>query len=215
MSNYSSQTVATLKEALKSRGLATNGVKADLIARLEEADKIEAVLDEEEEQEEPKEPAAKTEEQVTETKEPEEEKPQQEEPAVQNEQPQQQQQQPEQETATEKPATETANQPATEEKKTISPEELREAAITLLTTKIARSKKFNDEEEVRRLEGNLKRVEKFGVALDSALAKELGYKAPNSDKKFNKKNNYHNGNRHHGRNHKRFKGGRGDRRRRY
>ncbi|KAF6010301.1 hypothetical protein HII12_003008 [Brettanomyces bruxellensis] len=50
-SSYSSSTVVQLKELLKSRGLPMNGVKADLIARLEESDKIDAELDEQEEKE--------------------------------------------------------------------------------------------------------------------------------------------------------------------
>ena len=39
MAEYSKRTVADLTEILKSRGLATTGKKADLIARLTEADK--------------------------------------------------------------------------------------------------------------------------------------------------------------------------------
>lgn len=39
MSEYSKKTVADLQEILKSRGLASSGKKADLIARLTEADK--------------------------------------------------------------------------------------------------------------------------------------------------------------------------------
>lgn len=39
MAEYSKKTVAELQEILKSRGLASSGKKADLIARLAEADK--------------------------------------------------------------------------------------------------------------------------------------------------------------------------------
>ena len=39
MSEYSKKTVADLQEILKTRGLPTSGKKADLIARLTEADK--------------------------------------------------------------------------------------------------------------------------------------------------------------------------------
>lgn len=39
MAEYSKKTVADLTEILKSRGLGTSGKKADLIARLTEADK--------------------------------------------------------------------------------------------------------------------------------------------------------------------------------
>lgn len=39
MAEYSKKTVADLQEILKSRGLASSGKKADLIARLTEADK--------------------------------------------------------------------------------------------------------------------------------------------------------------------------------
>lgn len=40
MQDYSKLTVVVLKEELKKRGLAINGKKADLVARLEEADKV-------------------------------------------------------------------------------------------------------------------------------------------------------------------------------
>jgi SAP domain-containing ribonucleoprotein len=39
MVDYAKKTVADLTEILKSRNLATSGKKADLIARLQEADK--------------------------------------------------------------------------------------------------------------------------------------------------------------------------------
>lgn len=39
MAEYSKKTVAELQEILKSRGLASSGKKADLVARLNEADK--------------------------------------------------------------------------------------------------------------------------------------------------------------------------------
>jgi len=39
MAEYSKKTVADLTEILKGRGLPTSGKKADLIARLNEADK--------------------------------------------------------------------------------------------------------------------------------------------------------------------------------
>lgn len=39
MADYAKKTVAELQEILKSRGLASSGKKADLVARLTEADK--------------------------------------------------------------------------------------------------------------------------------------------------------------------------------
>jgi len=39
MAEYTKKTVAELQEVLKSRGLSASGKKADLIARLNEADK--------------------------------------------------------------------------------------------------------------------------------------------------------------------------------
>jgi large subunit ribosomal protein L32e len=51
MSEYSDMTVAELKELLKEAGLPVSGKKADLIARLEEAESHEDVVEEEAEEE--------------------------------------------------------------------------------------------------------------------------------------------------------------------
>ncbi|KAG7855174.1 hypothetical protein KL919_004941 [Ogataea angusta] len=169
MAAYSSQTVPQLRELLKQRGLATNGVKADLIARLEESDKIEAQLDAGDESGAKKdEPAPEQEPQPADTK-PEE---------------------PKQEPAAEKTAAEAAKPPQTataadsnetpetakEEKKNLNPEELKQAAIELLNKKIARARKFGNEEDIAQLEASLKRIHKFGISLDSALARDLGFR---------------------------------------
>ncbi len=44
MENYSKLTVVLLKEELKKRGLPITGKKSDLVARLEEADKVVELL---------------------------------------------------------------------------------------------------------------------------------------------------------------------------
>lgn len=189
MSEYSSQTVAQLKETLKAKGLSTAGVKSDLIARLEQADATGAA---EPAKEEPPADAADagttTEplkgEPVAATEAPaasETAQPAASESAALNasssanttkqegdltviyptekKQDQQEQQQ----------------EPKEEEKpKELSPEERKAAAIDLLEKKIARAKKFNDEEAQQSAEKDLARVRKFGVDPDTALAREIG-----------------------------------------
>ncbi|KAH3666959.1 hypothetical protein OGAPHI_003409 [Ogataea philodendri] len=181
MAGYSSQTVPQLKEVLKQRGLSTNGVKADLIARLEESDKIEAQLDAEDGGEqkkvepEPVQEPASTAEVTNEEKSAVAEKPV---PVVETESKNE---------SVEKEA-ETAPK---EEKKPISPEELKQAAVELLTKKIARAKKFGNEDEVPQLEASLRRIDKFGLSLDSALARDLGFKPAKPHGNHNHKNGKH------------------------
>ncbi|KAG7692877.1 hypothetical protein KL930_004223 [Ogataea haglerorum] len=169
MAAYASQTVPQLRELLKQRGLPTNGVKADLIARLEESDKIEAQLDAGDDSGTGKDESAPEQEpQPAETK-PEEPK---QEAVVENaaadaERPPQ--------TATATDSKETPDT-AKEEKKNLNPEELKQAAIELLNKKIARARKFGNEEDIAPLEASLKRIHKFGISLDSALARDLGFR---------------------------------------
>ncbi|KAG7877993.1 hypothetical protein KL905_004467 [Ogataea polymorpha] len=169
MAAYASQTVPQLKELLKQRGLPTNGVKADLIARLEESDKIEAQLDAGEESGARKdEPAPEKEPQPVDSK-PEEKK---QEPAAQKtaagaEKPPQ---------GAAAPDSKETPETAREEKKNLNPEELKQAAIELLNKKIARARKFGNEEDIAQLEASLKRIHKFGISLDSALARDLGFR---------------------------------------
>ena len=133
MSDYSTQTVAQLKEILKGKGLSIEGKKADLVQRLHEHDT-------QQQQEEPK-------------------------------------------------------------PKQLSPEERKQLAIELLTKKVQRAEKFGDEQAANDAKKDLTRVEKFGVELGTALAREIGLVDNSlSNKKFN----------HHKRNNKRgFKGNKG------
>lgn len=156
MSSYSTQTVAQLKELLKAKGLPTGGVKSDLIARLEEADKTngngadpeEELLDIEEEPVE----AAPVVSESTETK--------------------------SEETTESKKSTETKEEIKEEDKpktiKQLTPEERKAAAIELINKRILRAKKFGSEEDVASAQKDLARVEKFGVELGTALAREIG-----------------------------------------
>ncbi|OWB56265.1 binding protein [[Candida] boidinii] len=192
MTTYSSQTVPQLKDLLKARGLSTTGVKAELISRLEESDKIAAELDIEdgantsvaapvtEVAPAPVEEAAPISEAapVTESIAPVSEAPKAEVTEVSE-------------------PTEPETAPVVEEKKELTPEELKAAAIDLLTKKIARSRKFGNEEEAASFEGNLKRIEKFGIALDSPIARELGVAPKERRRSFNGSKN---GNRHHNNN---------------
>lgn len=181
MSDYSTQTVAQLKEILKGKGLSIEGKKADLVQRLQEHD-------------------------------------------TQQQQPPQQQQQPEPEVAEQQPeqpetklegntqeneSTLTVIQPKEQEQqqqeepkpKQLSPEERKQLAIELLTKKVQRAEKFGDEQAANDAKKDLARVEKFGVELGTALAREIGLVDNSlSNKKFN----------HHKRNNKRgFKGNKG------
>ena len=85
--------------------------------------------------------------------------------------------------------------------KQLSPEERKQLAIELLTKKVQRAEKFGDEQAANDAKKDLARVEKFGVELGTALAREIGLVDNSlSNKKFN----------HHKRNNKRgFKGNKG------
>ncbi|GMM36504.1 Tho1 protein [Saccharomycopsis crataegensis] len=182
MSKYSSQTVAQLKELLKAKGLSTNGVKSDLVARLEEADSSE------EGKEEPvatiaseSADAAKVESAAEEAN---SEKPKQD--VTSEEKPEEgakvttagdytiihpSKDAPKEEEEKEEKVVEE------EKPKELSPEELKSAAVELLNKKIEREKKFggeNSETTIKDLEKSLARIEKFGITPESVLAKEIG-----------------------------------------
>ncbi|KAG2733049.1 hypothetical protein G9P44_004039 [Scheffersomyces stipitis] len=152
MSEYNSNTVAQLKDLLKERGLTTDGKKADLVNRLIEADSTK--------QEEPEVAEAEPEAVVAPI-------------AAENE-------------ATEviaedsapvadEDATLTVVQPVTkEEPKVLSAEERKQLAIELLNKKVQRAVKFGDESAAEAARKDLVRVEKFGVELGTALAREIG-----------------------------------------
>lgn len=149
MSEYSSLTVAQLKEKLKEKGLATDGKKADLVQRLTEASADEPT----------DEPKGELDETMNELDEPEEKDPEpkkEEDPEKPKEEPKEPKEEP-------KP-----------EKKKLSPEELKKMAVEVLTTKIKRAEKFGDEALAQTARENLARVEKFGLDPSTALAKEIG-----------------------------------------
>lgn len=160
MSEFSSLTVAQLKEALKAKGLATDGKKAELVARLSEAltgDSTDA----------PEVPLQETSEEANA------------EPAPENGDAT------EKATESEAGASEAAPQaeaeaeaePEKEEKpevKVLTPEERKQLAVDLLTKKIKRAEKFGDEAAATAAKKDLARVEKFGVDPSTALAKEIG-----------------------------------------
>lgn len=106
------------------------------------------------------------------------------------------------------PTSEDTNNVATEKKvveEPPNPETLKAAAVELLTMKINRAQKFGEEEQVSILKANLTRVEKFGVELDSALARELGFAPPTGPKATTKGSNHNNQiNRNHNRKRKPF-----------
>lgn len=181
MSDYSTQTVAQLKEILKGKGLSIEGKKADLVQRLQEHDS---------QQQQPP---------------PQQQQP---EPEVAEQQPEQPETKLEGNTQ-ENESTLTVIQPKEQEQqqqeepkpKQLSPEERKQLAIELLTKKVQRAEKFGDEQAANDAKKDLTRVEKFGVELGTALAREIGLVDNSlSNKKFN----------HHKRNNKRgFKGNKG------
>lgn len=183
MSDYSTQTVAQLKEILKGKGLSIEGKKADLVQRLHEHD--------------------------TQQQQPPQQQQQQPEPEVAEQQPEQPETklegntQENESTLTVIQSKEQQQQQEEEEPKPkqLSPEERKQLAIELLTKKVQRAEKFGDEQAANDAKKDLARVEKFGVELGTALAREIGLVDNSlSNKKFN----------HYKRNNKRgFKGNKG------
>lgn len=157
MSEYASLTVAQLKEKLKAKDLPVDGKKADLVLRLEENDANDAPkgeLDEPEDEPALAEPANEsegkngTEDVKTESVD-----------------------------ATDLAPSETAAAEVPAEKpkpKTLTPEEIKQLAVDLLTKKIKRAEKFGDEALAAAAKKDLARVEKFGLNPGTALAKEIG-----------------------------------------
>ena len=182
MSDYSTQTVAQLKEILKGKGLSIEGKKADLVQRLQEHDSQQQQPPPQQQQPEPE--VAEQQPEQPETK--LEGNTQENESTLTVIQPKEQQQQQQQEEP--KP-------------KQLSPEERKQLAIELLTKKVQRAEKFGDEQAANDAKKDLARVEKFGVELGTALAREIGLVDNSlSNKKFN----------HYKRNNKRgFKGNKG------
>lgn len=166
MSENSSKTVAQLKELLKEKGLSTAGVKSDLVSRLEEAEKsseeAQPVTEQAEDSQDIQEPQG--------LQQPPEESKESELEAASKEKP-----------SVPEPlgnAEETAEKPAEEPPKTLSADEIKALALESLEKKAARAKKFGDEQGAKDAEKEIKRVEKFGLELNSALARDLGLAPP-------------------------------------
>lgn len=199
--SYSSQTVSQLRELLKSRGLSTTGVKAELVTRLETFDSEQLAA------ESTAEPAT-TEQPITTTT-------AEDSSAVES--------LPANETVTEVTASADAgaealdsldnasNQENEEKKKEeekeekepavkiLSPEERKAAALELLNKKLFRAKKFGSEEDVQNVKKDIARIEKFGIEAGTSLAQELGLASkqgldPDNNErraKFNRHRNRH------------------------
>lgn len=155
MSEYSSMTVVQLKEALKAKNLATDGKKAELVARLEAA----ATSGESNNTGEPETAAPAPAEENSETKEFGEVK----EPVAEVSDAQKVAESSAENVFEKKP-----------ERKVLTPEERKALAVDLLTKKIKRAEKFGDEAAATAAKKDLARVEKFGVDPSTALAKEIG-----------------------------------------
>lgn len=184
MTKYSGLLKAKLQELLTARGLPVDGTKEVLIERLEESDKIAAELDEDEDEVATEAPAAAAAAAANSTT--------AEVPAAPAEEkkPEEPESAPATVTAAADSAAATAPKPSTETpaenaekkeeetKQEVTPETLKAAAIEHLTKKIARAQKFGEDQQASTLQAELARIEKFGVALDSAIARELGFAPP-------------------------------------
>lgn len=160
--NYSAQTVSQLKELLKTRDLSTSGLKGELVARLEEADKTVTAGTTAEQ------PAPQQEELLEETKE-EQVETTAVEPTVAIKTTETT------ETIETNETTEAKEETVEEPKvKILSPEERKAGALELLNKKLARAKKFGTEDDAESVKRDIARVEKFGVETGTSLAKELG-----------------------------------------
>lgn len=173
MTKYSTLLKAKLQELLSARGLPIDGTKEVLIERLEESDKIAAELDEEEEEEEDE--GSKAAEKPKEEEQGEVKEPAKEETPEETKEQATGPLEPSQEQASGPPAPSADAKNDAEEAKELTPEQLKSAAVGLLNKKIARAQKFGEDQQVAALQADLNRIEKFGLALDSALARELGF----------------------------------------
>lgn len=191
-------TVAQLKDLLKKRDLPVQGLKNELVERLEENDTAgkEGEGEQAEKEVQKEAPTAGTS-VVNAAQEPsieaqaEEKQDQEQEQAKEQEKEQGQVQE---ETQHVKPE----QQKEEEENKQLSPEEMKKMALELLNKKLHRAKKFGqDQSQIDSITKLIVRVEKFGLDLQTALARELGVvkdepiKNSNvTNKKTNKNNRY-------------------------
>lgn len=178
MSEYSKLTVAQLKEILTQRSLPLDGLKNDLIKRLEQDDESPKQTVETKTAEQPE-----IETKVIDSKE----------DVIANTEPTLVR-------ATEQSESkkiENNNELKKEEeiKPELTKEEITKMALDLLNKKLYRAKKFSlEQSEIDSIEKSINRIEKFGVNLQSPLAIELGLvKKPstpiNQQKKNKDKNN--------------------------
>lgn len=198
MTTYKTLTVAQLKDLLKKRDLPVQGLKNELVERLEENDTAgkEGEVGDQAEEEVKEEAQLQETPVVNSVQEPsvaaeEEEKQGQE---------QNQGQKQEQERVQVQEETQHAKQEQQQEKTSeqLSPEEMKKMALELLNKKLHRAKKFGqDQTQIDSISKLIVRVEKFGLDLQTALARELGVvkdepvKNSNvNNKKSNKNNRY-------------------------
>lgn len=161
MTDYSSQTVAQLKELLKQRNLAVDGKKADLVQRLIDNEnnvdnEVKSAQDERKEeissnneaQAEPEKNEKASELTLT---------------VIQP-----------QENNEEEKKDEGKKDVEEKKSKNLSPEERKQLAVDLLTKKVQRAEKFGEVAAAEAARKDLARVEKFGVEPGTALAREIG-----------------------------------------
>ncbi|QGN18166.1 protein THO1 [Kluyveromyces marxianus] len=169
--SYSGNTVAQLKELLKQRNLSTDGLKADLITRLQEDDAKNAAAEpkptDASSQAENKTESATAQENKDETTH---------QSAVQTGAEAGAETQAPAQAQDPAPAETSAQTPTPAPKPQLSPEQLKQTAIDHLQKKIHRAEKFGqDDSIVEDLKRQINRIEKFGLDLTTQLAQELGF----------------------------------------
>lgn len=188
--SYSGNTVAQLKDLLKQRNLSIDGLKADLINRLQEDDSKKS-NDED---------AATAADQAE-----SHEAGQAAQPAQSGEAAAVAAAKPSEHASKEQQLAPEHAQPSTAAEPAVTPEQLKQLALDHLNKKIHRAEKFGAEESLLDdLKRQITRIEKFGLDLTTQLAQELGFgkgpdaavgkHAPRTDRKHFKKKNHANAN---------------------
>lgn len=180
MNQYSSLTVAQLKDVLKGKGLSTQGLKAALVERLIQADVVSTMEEQTKKHKEENEFMRQTD-NVSEVKSVQEATVTSGDTVKDN-----------LKQVTRDKKVDDPNGTATEAKAVVeanlrpekkhsyvykpSPDEMKQAAVAYLSKKLHRAIKFGeDEDAIKKLKKQLTRVERFGLEMTTQLAQDLGF----------------------------------------